>query len=590
MYRYDDMDLRAVTERAAQFGEQVRRRLAGELTEAEFKPLRLQNGLYMQLHAYMLRVAIPYGLLSAAQLRKLAHISRKYDRGYGHFTTRQNIQFNWPDLEDVPRILEELAEVEMHAIQSSGNCIRNTTSDPFAGVAKDELEDPRPYCELIRQWSTFHPEFAFLPRKFKIAVTGAKHDRAAIAVHDIGLALVTNDAGEVGFEVRVGGGQGRTPILAEVLCEFLPKADLLSYCEAILRVYNRLGRRDNKYKARIKILVQETGRAEFARLVDEEWALIRDSGLRLTPADIDRFKAHFEAPSYLELASSDTAVSAALLGKDRSFSRWAMANVTEHRVPGYSIVALSLKAPDRPPGDVTHQQMDSVADLADEFSFGRLVVTHRQNLVFSDVESRRLPELFGRLEGIGLGTPNFGKVTDLIACPGLDYCNLASARSLNIAEAITARFADAEEVYDIGDVSLNISGCINACGHHHVGNIGILGIDKEGVEHYQIMLGGNHTEDASFGEILGRALEAHEVVAAIDEVLGTFVALRTEGESFIDTYRRVGAKPFKEAVYGGAGKQRGPREDREDRGHQEGPGRPGLVPVAAGRREPCAAE
>lgn len=579
MYRYDDMDLRAVTERAAQFGEQVRRRLEGELTEAEFKPLRLQNGLYMQLHAYMLRVSIPYGLLSAVQLRKLAHISRKYDRGYGHFTTRQNIQFNWPDLEDVPRILEELAEVEMHAIQSSGNCIRNTTSDPFAGVARDELEDPRPYCELIRQWSTFHPEFAFLPRKFKIAVTGARHDRAAIAVHDIGLALVTNDAGEVGFEVRVGGGQGRTPILAEAIREFLPKEHLLSYCEAILRVYNRLGRRDNKYKARIKILVQQTGRAEFARLVDEEWALIRDSGLRLTPADIDRFKAHFEAPPYLELAASDNAVSAALLGKDRSFSQWARANVTEHRVSGYSIVALSLKAKDRPPGDVTHQQMDAVADLADEFSFGRLVVTHRQNLVFSDVESRRLPEFFARLEGIGLGTPNFGKVTDLIACPGLDYCNLASARSLNIAEAITARFQDAEEVYDIGDVSVNISGCINACGHHHVGNIGILGIDKKGVEHYQVMLGGNHTEDASFGEILGRALEAHEVVAAVDDVLRTFVALRSEGESFIDTYRRVGAEPFKEAVYG-----------RAERDHQEGRGRPGLVPVAGERREPCAAE
>ncbi len=562
MYQYDAQDLRLVRERAAQFREQVRRRLAGEITEDEFKPLRLQNGLYMQLHAYMLRVAIPYGLLSAAQLRVLAEIARKYDKGYAHFTTRQNIQFNWPKLEDVPKILRDLADVEMHAIQTSGNCIRNVTSDPFAGVAKDEIEDPRPYCELLRQWSTFHPEFAFLPRKFKIAVTGARHDRAAIAVHDIGLALVENDEGEVGFRVWVGGGQGRTPILAECIREFLPKEHLLSYCEAILRVYNRLGRRDNKYKARIKILVKSEGRERFAQLVEEEWALIRDSGLRLTEEDLAKFRAHFDAPPYAKLETGSTLVDAALLSKDRSFAQWASANVTEHRVPGYSIVALSLKTPNLPPGDVTHQQMDAIADLADEFSFGRLVVTHRQNLVFSDVETGRLPELHRRLAELDLAAPNFDKVTDIIACPGLDYCALANARSINIAEAIIARFSDVDEVYDIGDVTLNISGCINACGHHHVGNIGILGIDKQGIEHYQLMLGGNHTEEAALGKILGRALTEDEIVDAVEIVLRTYVSLRTsDDETFIETHRRVGSTPFKEAVYGdhqGQGGRLGP--------------------------------
>jgi len=551
MYQYDAQDLRLVRDRAAQFGEQVRRRLAGELTENEFKPLRLQNGLYMQLHAYMLRVAIPYGLLSSAQLHKLAHIARVYDRGYAHFTTRQNIQFNWPKLEEVPKLLEELAEVEMHAIQTSGNCIRNVTSDPFAGVAKDEIEDPRPYCELLRQWSTFHPEFAFLPRKFKIAVTGATEDRAAIAVHDIGLALVRNDDGEVGFRVWVGGGQGRTPILAECIREFLPKEHLLTYSEAILRVYNRLGRRDNKYKARIKILVKSEGREGFAKLVEDEWALIKESGLKLTEGDIAKFRAHFDEPPYAKLTNGDTTVGAALLSKDRSFAQWVDANVTEHRVAGYSAVALSLKSPNLPPGDVTHQQMDAVADLADEFSFGRLVVTHRQNLVFTDVETRRLPELHRKLVELDLATPNFDKVTDIIACPGLDYCALANARSLNIAEEITQRFSDVERVYDIGNVTLNISGCINACGHHHVGNIGILGIDKQGVEHYQLMLGGNHTEDASLGKILGRALLAEEIVDAVETTLTTYVALRESAdETFIETYRRVGPTPFKEAVYG----------------------------------------
>jgi sulfite reductase (NADPH) hemoprotein beta-component len=562
MYRYDAQDLRLVHDRAAQFAEQVRRRLDGELTEDEFKPLRLQNGLYMQLHAYMLRVAVPYGLLSSVQLRKLAHIARTYDRGYGHFTTRQNIQFNWPKLEDVPKILEELADVEMHAIQTSGNCIRNVTSDPFAGVAKDEYEDPRPYCELLRQWSTFHPEFAFLPRKFKIAVTGAREDRAAVAVHDIGLALEKNDEGEVGFRVYVGGGQGRTPILAELIREFLPKEHLLSYCEAILRVYNRLGRRDNKYKARIKILVKQEGREGFADLVEAEWALIEDSGLRLTDADIEQFRAHFAPPAYAELPDTDPKIGAALLSKDRGFSKWFSANVTAHRVSGYSVVALSLKSPDLPPGDVTHAQMDAVADLADEYSFGRLVVTHRQNLVFTDVETRRLPELHARLAALGVATPNFDKITDIIACPGLDYCTLANARSISISEAITQRFSDVDRVYDIGNVTLNISGCINACGHHHVGNIGILGIDKQGVEHYQLMLGGNHTEDASLGKILGRALLADEVVDAVETVLTTYVALRKSAEeTFIETYRRVGPTPFKEAVYG----------DHQERGRGPGP-------------------
>jgi sulfite reductase (NADPH) hemoprotein beta-component len=550
MYQYDAYDQQIVRERAAQFRDQVARRLSGEITENEFKPLRLQNGLYMQLHAYMLRIAIPYGLLSSAQLRRIAHIARTYDRGYGHFTTRQNIQFNWPRLEDVPKILDELADVEMHAIQTSGNCIRNITSDPFAGVAEDEIEDPRPYCEILRQWSTFHPEFAALPRKFKIAVTGARNDRAAVAIHDIGVRIVRNDAGEVGFEVLVGGGLGRTPILGEVIREFLPKRDFLSYMEAILRVYNRYGRRDNKFKARIKIQVKAMGAAKFAEAVEQEWQQIRDTALELDDSEIDRMKRYFAPPRYEALTNGQASVQAALLAKDRAFASWVRANIVEHRMPGYSIVQLSLKRAGLPPGDVTAEQMDRIADLAERYSLGRLFVTHRQNLVLPDVKSRELHALYADVSALGLGEPNIDKVTDIISCPGLDYCNLANARSINVAEAITARFEDIERVYGIGDIHVNISGCINACGHHHVGHIGILGIDKLGVEHYQIMLGGSNGDDASLGKVLGKALTEQEIAPAVERVLEAYVGLRrAPDERFLDVYRRVGDQPFKEAVY-----------------------------------------
>ena len=530
------------------------------MTEEEFKPLRLQNGLYMQLHAYMLRVAIPYGLLSSKQLRSLAHIARRYDKGYGHFTTRQNIQFNWPALEDVPAILDELAAVEMHAIQTSGNCIRNITSDPFAGVAADEIEDPRPYCEILRQWSTFHPEFAFLPRKFKIAVTGAREDRAAVAVHDIGLRIVENDAGERGFEVIVGGGQGRTPVLGATIRSFLPKRQLLSYVEAILRVYNRFGRRDNKYKARIKIQVKSLGAAGFAQLVEEEHAKI--SGLDLDDEEVDRMRAFFAPPSYepvpseghgSEAGAPASGLGGALLAKDRRFARWTERNVTAHRVPGYAIVSLSLKGEALPPGDVTADQMDSVAELAERFSFARLRVTHRQNLVLSDVPVRLLPELHRELCAHDLATPNVGTVTDVIACPGLDYCNLANARSISVARAIQQEFADLAEVADIGDVTVNISGCINACGHHHVGNLGVLGIDKKGVEHYQLMVGGSAADDASFGKILGPALTHDEIAPAVHRVLVRYLEVRSSPrESFLEAYRRLGPAVFEEAAYDAA--------------------------------------
>jgi sulfite reductase (NADPH) hemoprotein beta-component len=551
MYQYDAYDKTLVTERADQFRGQVSRRLDGGIAEDEFKPLRLQNGLYMQLHAYMLRVAIPYGLLSSTQLRRLAHIARRYDKGYGHFTTRQNIQYNWPALTDVPAILAELAEVEMHAIQTSGNCIRNVTSDPYAGVAKDEIEDPRPYCEIIRQWSTFHPEFAALPRKFKIAVTGAVDDRAAIAVHDIGLRLVRNDAGEVGFEVRVGGGLGRTPILAPTIRPFLEKKHLLSYLEAILRVYNRFGRRDNKHKARIKIQVKAVGAERFAELVEAEWQRTKESALELDEAEIARMQAYFVPPPYQNLTNGDTRVAAGLLSKDRSFSQWVERNVVEHKVPGYAIVALSLKSSERPPGDVTAAQMDAVADLADRYSFGLIRTTYRQNLVFSDVRTKDLPALHRELVALDLATPNVGTVTDIISCPGLDYCNLANARSISVAAAISERFTSLDHVYGLGDVTVNISGCINACGHHHTGNIGILGIDKQGVEHYQLMLGGSADNQASLGGVLGRALTHDEIAPAVERVLARYLEVReSAAELFLDCYRRLGAAPFKEAVYG----------------------------------------
>jgi sulfite reductase (NADPH) hemoprotein beta-component len=548
MYRYDHYDLAIIRERAAQFRDQVDRRLAGDITENEFKPLRLQNGLYMQLHAYMLRVAIPYGLLSSVQLRTLATITRKYDRGYAHFSTRQNVQLNWPKLEDVPAILEELAEVEMHAVQSSGNCIRNTTSDHFAGVARDEIADPRPWCELIRQWSTFHPEFAFLPRKFKIAVTGALRDRAATAVHDIGIKMVQNPAGEVGFEVWVGGGLGRTPRLAQVVRPFLRQHHLLSYLDAILRVYNEHGRRDNKYKARIKILVGALGIDEFRRQVEAEWAELRDGPSTLTDEEIDRVRGFFDPPPYESLPEAPIAHKT--LSPNRAFAQWVRSNVREHRVPGYCSVVIALKSADLPPGDATAEQMDAIAIAADEHGFGRIVVTHRQNLVLPDVPVAELESLFHRLNGDGLATPNADRVTDIVACPGLDFCNLANARSIPLAKEIARRFDDWDRVHDLGEITLNISGCINACGHHHVGNIGILGIDKHGEEHYQLMIGGSSSEDASLGTIIGPAFPRAEIVDAIEALLSAYVDLRrSDEESFLDTVRRLGPSPFKERLY-----------------------------------------
>ena len=556
MYRYDHYDQTLVDERVAQFRDQISRRLSGEITEDEFKPLRLQNGLYMQLHAYMLRVAIPYGLLASRQLRKLADIARRYDRGYGHFSTRQNIQYNWPRLQDVPEILAELASVEMHAIQTSGNCIRNTTSDHLAGVARDELEDPRVYCEIIRQWSTFHPEFAFLPRKFKMAVTGAPTaDRAAVRVHDIGVRIVQNPAdpeGPTGFEILVGGGLGRTPRIAQVCREFLPREDLLSYLEAILRVYNRHGRRDNKFKARIKILVGALGIEEFRAQVEAEWAHIREGAMRLSQEEIDRVAAFFEPPAYRRLEPSDTHVAALRLGRDRTLGRWVASNVLPHKVPGYSIAMISLKPKGKPPGDATAEQMELVAELADQFGFGRIVVTHDQNLVLPDAESTRLPELHARLSALDFAEPNVGKVTDIIACPGLDYCNLANARSIPVATRIGEHIEDLDYLHDLGDISLNISGCINACGHHHVGNIGILGIDKQGEEFYQLRLGGSSADDASLGKIVGPAFPSDEIVGAIDAVLRTYLEWRESSEeTFLDYVRRAGFEPFKRALYDG---------------------------------------
>ncbi len=551
MYQYDTYDKTLVHQRAKQFGGQVERRLSGETTELEFKPLRLQNGLYMQLHAYMLRVAIPYGLLSSEQMRTLAHIARKYDRGYGHFTTRQNIQYNWPKLGEVPKLLEELADVEMQAIQTSGNCIRNTTSDPFAGVAPDELEDPRPYCELIRQWSTLHPEFAFLPRKFKIAVTGTPdHDRAAIRYHDIGIRIVNNDAGETGFQIWVGGGLGRTPFIASVVREFLPYEHLLSYLESILRVYNLHGRRDNKYKARIKILVSELGVEKFTEEVEADWQHFKEGAMKLTREEIDRVRKAFAPPDYEQLPDEDLRLQAQQLSGDRAYAQWLKNNVRSHKQPGYSIVVLSLKAKDTPPGDVSDTQMDAIADLSDKYSLGHIVVTHQQNLVFPDVRQKDLPELYQALAKLDMATPNFERVTDAICCPGLDYCALANARSIPVALQIAERFENIDYQDDIGPCSVKISGCINACGHHHVGNIGILGIDKHGQEAYQLMLGGCESDEASLGKVIGPAFSQDEVVDALENVLRKYVEVRlSEDETFIQCFRRLGMQPFKEAAY-----------------------------------------
>ncbi|MBM4267727.1 MAG: nitrite/sulfite reductase [Deltaproteobacteria bacterium] len=551
MYRYDEYDRTLVRERAAQLRGQIARRVSGELTEDEFKPLRLQNGLYLQLHAYMLRIAIPYGMLASTQLRKLAHIARTYDRGYGHFTTRQNIQFNWPELEDVPNILDELADVEMHAIQTSGNCIRNITTDHLAGVARDELEDPRPFCEITRQWSTFHPEFAFLPRKFKIAFTaGREVDRAAMLYHDIGVRIVENAAGERGFSIYAGGGMGRTPVIAKEIREFVPREHLLSYMEAILRVYNRLGRRDNIFKARIKILVNETGIERFREMVEAEWQETRESTLRLAEGEIQEMAKFFAPPSYESLSPSDALLAELRRSPNADFARWARNNVVLHKQPGYSVAMLSLKASDTPPGDLSDSQMDAVADLADRYSFGELRVTHTQNLVLADVKTTELEKLWHELRALDLATANVGRLTDQICCPGLDFCNLANARSIPIAEEIRHRFDDLDYLDDLGDVSLKISGCINACGHHHVGNIGILGIDKRGIEHYQLLVGGSSGYDASIGKILGHAFPREEIVGAVEKVLKLYVRLReSEDEPFLDTFRRVGEKPFRDTLY-----------------------------------------
>ncbi|HUL06038.1 MAG TPA: nitrite/sulfite reductase [Candidatus Acidoferrum sp.] len=548
MYQYDSYDRTLVDERVAQFRDQVQRRVAGELSEDEFKPLRLMNGLYLQLHAYMLRIAIPYGTLSTAQLRKLADIGRRYDRGYGHFTTRQNLQFNWIRLEDTPDILAELASVEMHAIQTSGNCIRNVTADHFAGVAGDEIEDPRIYCEIIRQWSTFHPEFSFLPRKFKIAVTGSPHDRAAVKVHDIGLRMHRNEAGEIGFEVLVGGGQGRTPVIAKTIRPFLPKRHLLSYLEAILRIYNQLGRRDNLYKSRIKILVDSVGVDRFTQLVEEEWQQIRDGYLDLPAAEIERIRAFFAPPPYRALDAQVPEYEAALR-RDFRFARWVRTNVTPHKRPGYAIVTLSLKPTGGIPGDATDAQMEAVADLADRYGFGELRVSHEQNLVLPDVTKADLYELWKQLETLELATPNIGLAGDIIACPGLDYCALANARSIPVAQQISKHFSDLTRLLDIGELKIKISGCINACGHHHVGHIGILGVDKHGSEFYQITLGGSADENAAIGDIVGPSFGATEVVGAVETIIDTYLHVREGGERFLDTYRRVGLKPFKEKLY-----------------------------------------
>ncbi len=549
MYRYDDYDRALVIERVAQYRDQLQRNLAGELSDDEFRPLRLQNGLYIQRHAPMLRIAIPYGMLSSTQLRKLADIGRRYDRGYGHFSTRQNMQFNWPKLEDTADILAELATVEMHAIQTSGNCIRNITTDPFAGVAPDEIVDPRPYCEVLRQWSTFHPEFAFLPRKFKIAVSGTLEDRAVTFAHDVGLHLYRNDKGEVLARVIVGGGMGRTPILGSVIHEALPWQHLPTYLDAVLRVYNRYGRRDNAYKARIKILVKAIGAEEFARQVNDEWALERDGAGTVTPEELARAAAAFTAPDAPDRPATDAAIEARI-AEDRAFARWVSRSVREHKRAGYRSVTLSLKPTGVAPGDITSDQMDALADLADRYSFGELRVSHEQNVVLADVALADLHDLWQGARAHGLATPNIGLLTDIICCPGGDFCSLANAKSIPIAKAIQETFDDLDYLYDVGDLELNISGCMNSCGHHHVGHIGILGVDKTGSEWYQVSIGGAQGNTTSLGDVIGPSFAAEEVPAVIRKLVETYVEQRTPEERFIDTVRRLGMAPFKTRVYG----------------------------------------
>lgn len=553
MYKYDDYDRKLVSERVAQFRNQTERFLAGELTEDEFRTLRLQNGLYIQRHAPMLRVAIPYGMLNSSQLNSLAYIADEYDRGYAHFTTRQNIQYNWPALENVPDILEELSKVEMHAIQTSGNCIRNTTSDPFAGIAKDELVDPRPYCEIIRQWSTFHPEFIHLPRKFKIAVNGALEDRAAVQVHDIGINLSRNEAGEVVAQVLAGGGLGRTPVIGSVIKNNLPWNELLTYIEAIMRVYNRYGRRDNLYKARIKILVRALGPEEFAKQVEAEWQHTRGGVSVIPQAELDRIAAYFTAPAYEQFDEAQVAKLkqqiAGLREKHRGFDRWLIRNVREHRQPGYVAVSISLKRPGIAPGDATSAEMRLVAKLAEQFSFGELRVTHEQNFVFSDVALQDLFDLWSTLKDNNLAMPNIGLVSDMIACPGGDFCSLANAKSIPIALGIQEAVDNMDYQFDLGDLSLNISGCINSCGHHHIGNIGILGVDKNGEEWYQVTLGGRQGNEASIGKVIGKSFYAEDVPGVVKTILQTYVDNRFEDELFIDTLDRIGLEPFKNNVY-----------------------------------------
>jgi sulfite reductase (NADPH) hemoprotein beta-component len=549
MYRYDTLDQNLVDERARQFRGQVARRLSGELSEAEFRPLRLMNGLYLQLHAYMVRIAIPYGTLSAGQMRALAHVATRWDRGYGHFTTRQNIQFNWPSLADVPDILDALAAVDMHAIQTSGNCIRNVTADAYAGVAADEVADPRVHAEIIRQWSSLHPEFSFLPRKFKVAVTGAPKDRAALRVHDIGLRLLRDGDGALGFEVMVGGGQGRTPMIGTTIRSFLPEADLLRYLEAILRVYNMLGRRDNLYKARLKILVGSLGAETFTAMVEDEWRQMEDGGPALPDHEIERIRAFFAPPPYEDLEATSPAFEARR-ASDADFARWCRTNLARHRRPGYAIVNVSLKPEGGAPGDTTAEQMEAVAELAERYSFGEIRVTHAQNLVLPHVRLVDLAAVWEGLAAAGLETPNVGLVTDIIACPGLDFCNLANARSIPVAQRIIDRFRDLDRQHDIGELRINISGCINACGHHHVGHIGILGVDRRGEEYYQITLGGSSDETASLGKVVGPSFSYEAITDAVEGIVTTYLAQRRDGERFLDTYRRVGAQPFKEDLYG----------------------------------------
>ncbi|AZC01882.1 TPA: nitrite/sulfite reductase [Acinetobacter nosocomialis] len=546
MYLYTDFDQQLVNERVAQFRDQTERYLAGKLSEDEYRPLRLQNGLYVQRYAPMLRIAVPYGLMNSKQLRKVAEVSTKYDRGYAHVSTRQNIQLNWPALEDVPDILAELATVQMHAIQTSGNCIRNTTTDQYAGVVAGEIADPRPTCELIRQWSTFHPEFAFLPRKFKIAVSALEEkDRAATAFHDIGVYIVRNEAGEIGYKIMAGGGLGRTPIIGSVIREFLPREDLIAYLEAVLRVYNLHGRRDNKYKARIKILVKALTPEVFAQKVEAEFEHTREA-LKIQPEILKKLDEEFTPFDYQDLADEDFTD---LFSEHPKFKQWFNINTHAHKVKGYRIVTISLKRAGIAPGDMTTEEMNFIADLADKYTFGELRTTHEQNIALADVPQKDLFDVWQALEQHNMARAHIGFITDIISCPGGDFCSLANAKSIPIAEAITRRFEDLDKVYDLGHLDLNISGCMNACGHHHVGNIGILGVDKKGAEFYQITLGGNSDHDASIGDILGPSFAADAVPDVIEEVLNTYLDLRTEGERFVDTYRRVGIQPFKERAY-----------------------------------------